>query len=272
MGQGAILAHAIAPASRISPPFLISSSGISICLRSPPSVPHPYLSWGWQTHFRHPVLGWYAHVRVLPVIDYWSSMLSQHWGDVPASKAAIACTKAHLSALCCLRIRAIHQSIPPHTTVSRSAQKAIPPQFFKNPTVPWMISSHCFAVAISTWVLFTATIDARNSFIFVSRSWLQFPSSITPIACDRFAALEKFWYWTEVTHIPDIWVKLWLRVLIGEEIVNRNLLLKYRITGITLHWEDYNRAESNWYLLTISENHSRYAFYPSLVPALVARQ
>ena len=133
-------------------------------------------------------------------------MLSQHWGDVPASKAAIACTKAHLSALWHLRICAIHQSIPPHTTVSRSDQKAIPPQFFKNPTVPWMISSHCFAVAISTWVLFTATIDAHNSFIFVSRLWLQFPSHIAPIALDRFAALEKFWYWTEVTHIPDIWV------------------------------------------------------------------
>ena len=29
-----------------SPPFcFISSSGISICLRLPPSVPHPYLSW-----------------------------------------------------------------------------------------------------------------------------------------------------------------------------------------------------------------------------------
>ena len=180
------------------PPFcFISSSGISICLRLPPSVPHPYLSWEWRTHFRHPVLGWYAHVRVLPVIDYWSSMLSQHWGDVPASKAAIACTKARLSALCHLRIRAIHQSIPPHTTVSRSAQKAIPPQFFKNPTVPWMISSHCFAVAISTRVLFTATIDAR---------FLHLPSSIVSIARDRFAALEKFWYWTEVTHIPDIWV------------------------------------------------------------------
>ena len=112
-------------------------------------------------------------------------------GDVPASKAAIACTKARLSALCRLRIRAIHQSIPPHTTVNRNAQKAIPPQFFKNPTVPWMISSHCFAVAISTRVLFMATIDARNSFIFVSRSWLQFPSSIAPIAHNRFADLEN---------------------------------------------------------------------------------
>jgi hypothetical protein len=73
-------------------------------------------------------------------------MLSQHWGNVPASKAAIACTKAHLSALCHLRIHAIHQSILSHTAVSRSAQKAIPPQFFKNPTVPWMISIHFFAV------------------------------------------------------------------------------------------------------------------------------
>jgi hypothetical protein len=68
-----------------------------------------------------------------------------------------------------------------------------------------MISIHCFAVAISTLVLFMATINAYNSFIFVSRSWLQIPISIAPIAHDRFAALEKFWYWTEVTHIPDVW-------------------------------------------------------------------
>lgn len=187
------------------PPFcFISSSGISICLRLPPSMPHPYPSWEWGTHFHLPVLGWYVHMRVLPVIDYWFSMLSQNWWDVSASKAAIACTKALLSALCRLSIHAIHQSIPSHTTVSRSAQKAIPPQVFKNPTVPWMVSSHCFAVAISTWVLFMATIHAHNSFIFVLRSWLQLPSSITPIARDRFAALEKFWYWTEVTHIPDM--------------------------------------------------------------------
>jgi hypothetical protein len=92
-------------------------------------------------------------------------MLSQQWGDVPASNAAIACTKACLSALCHLHICAIHQSIPLHTRVSRSTQRAIPPQFLKNPTVPWMITSHCFAVAISTWVLFMATIDACNSFI-----------------------------------------------------------------------------------------------------------
>jgi hypothetical protein len=48
-----------------SPPFsFIRSSGIIICLRLPLSVPHPNLSWEWRTHFCHPVLCWYVHVKV----------------------------------------------------------------------------------------------------------------------------------------------------------------------------------------------------------------
>lgn len=111
-----------------SPPSLLIGRE-NACLRLPPAAMP-------LTHHREtnsvgliPVLGWWQ--GVLPVIDYFSSMLSHSWGDLPVSTAAKACIIKAWALRWWLCMWQMHQKARMLINIRHRASPPIPAHSFK---------------------------------------------------------------------------------------------------------------------------------------------